>query len=205
MSSSGRQKEVRLIGLIFCQPNSRFAKDEIFPALDYFHCRSGEHVNFYFAGYCKAYEARAGDVMVITPANGPGWVFNAKAFNNFRQHLEHTTTWRYSGGSDFVLANARFDSNRNEAYLDFQSALSITFERLQHDGALANVGILFEKVFKHAETCDGTDPTWGFSDNAGKTAIGSAFKSLIVSVLPAPFRQDAKEAFHFVSKDLSRW
>ena len=204
MSSSGRQRDVRLVGLVFCQPHSKFTTDEILPALRYFHRRSGEHVNFYFAGYYEAMEAPAGEVMAVPPAEGPGWVFSAQAFDNFRQELQRTTSWRYSGGSDFVLANARYDTERDLAYLDFRSALSITFERLKHDGALADVGILFERIFAYAESCDGADPTWGFSDREGKSLVGSALKNLVVSVLPAPLRQDAKTAFHFVTTDLKQ-
>jgi len=204
MSPSGRRRDVRLVGLVFCQPHSKFTTDEILPALRYFHRRSGEHVNFYFAGYYEAWEALAGDVMVVPPAEGPGWAFSPVAFDKFRQKLQQTTSWRYSGGSDFILANARFDTNRDSAYLDFSSALSITFERLKHDGALADVGILFERIFSYAESCDGVDPTWGFSDSEGKSLVGSSLKNLVVSILPTPLRQDAKTAFHFVSTDLRR-
>lgn len=204
MSPSGRQRDVRLVGLVFCQPHSKFTKDEILPGLRYFHRRSGEHVNFYFAGYYEAWEAPPGDVMAVQPADGPGWVFSANAFDAFREELQRATTWQYSGGSDFILANARFDTERNEAYLDFSSALSITFERLKHDGALSDAGILFERIFAYAESCDGIDPTWGFSDREGRTLVGRALKSLVVSVLPTPLRQEAKTAFHFVSTDLKR-
>lgn len=204
MSSSGRNHDVRLIGLVFCQPHSKFAKDEILPALRYFHLRSGEHVNFYFAGYYEAFEARQGDVMAAPPADGPGWGFSAEAFDAFRQELHRATTWRYSGASDFILVNARFDAERDEAYLDFSSALSITFERLKHDGALSDVGVLFERIFSYAESCVGNDPTWGFSDLQGGILVGSALKSLVISVLPTPLRQDVKAAFNFVSSNLKR-
>lgn len=204
MSPGEQGKKVRLVGVMFCQPHSKFAKDEILLGLRYFHYRSGEHVNFYFAGYGQGYEAPPGDILAVAPAEGPGWVFSARAFNDFRAELERRTTWRYSGGSELVLANARFDADRNLAYLDFSSALAITLERLKYDGAPADVGIVFERIFAYAESCDGTDPTWGFSDQAAKTLVGSALKSLFISVLPSPLRQDAKAAFHFVSTDFQR-
>jgi hypothetical protein len=179
MSSEGRQRDVRLGGLVFCQPHSKFAKDEILPALRYFDCRSGQHVNFYFPGYAKGWEAPAGDVMALAPTDGPGWIFNAQSFNEFRDTLQKQINWQYSGGSELILANARYDSERKVAWLDFSSALCITFERLKHDGALSDVEILFERIFQYAEKCDGIDPTWGFSDQEGKTSIGHAFKNLV--------------------------
>lgn len=204
MSPSGRQRDVRLVGLVFCQPHSEFAKNELLPALGYFNQRSGEHVNFYFAGYVQTSEASPGYVMAIPPADGPGWAFSARAFNGFREELQRMTTWRYSGGSDFVLTNARFDIGSKVAYLDLSSALSITFERLKVDGAPFSVGMLFERIFDYADTCDGLDPAWGFSNHQGKRLVASALKSLVISVLPAPLRQDARTAFHFVSTHLKR-
>jgi hypothetical protein len=41
-------RRVRLVGLVFCRPQARLAREEIIPSLPYFHCRSGEHCNFYF-------------------------------------------------------------------------------------------------------------------------------------------------------------
>jgi len=88
--------------------------------------------------------------------------------------------------------------------LDFDSALSITLERLKHDGALADVGILFERIFAYGEAYQGSDPTWGFSDREGKTLVASALRNVVLSILPKPLREDAKTAFHFVSKSLGR-
>jgi len=84
MSASGRNRGVKLVGLIFCQPHTKFSKDEILPGLRYFHYRSGERVNFYFPGYGEGFEAKPGEIMAVPPADGPGWVFNAQTFEQFR-------------------------------------------------------------------------------------------------------------------------
>lgn len=204
MSPRSRHSDVRLVGLVFCQPHSKFAKEEILPALRYFNLRSGERVNFYFAGYRQGNEAPPGDVMAVPPTDMPGWVFSARDFNGFREFLEKTTNWKYGGGSELVLANSHYDSELDDVYLDFKSAICISFERLKHDGALPDVGILFEEIFRYAETCNAVDPTWGFSDHAAQNLMGNALKSLVVSVLPKAFSQNAKTAFHFVSSNLGR-
>jgi len=198
-----RKRDVRLVGLVFCQPHSSFAKNEILPALPYFDDRSGERVNFYFAGYCKKIEVQVNNIVGVPLVDFPDWAFSAKAFNDFRQNLERKTAWKYSGATDFILANARYESERGKAFLDFSSAISITLEKLEHDGSLTNVGMLFERVFSYAETCTGDDPTWGFSDQEGKKIVGGALKNLVVSVLPKSIQQGAKDAIHFVSNDLS--
>ncbi len=203
MSPAGKHKDVRLVGLVFCQPYAKLAKEEILPALRYFHRRSGQHVNFYFPGYYAGWEAPPGDIMAAVPADGPGWIFSADAFDDFRRELENSTAWKYSGGTDFILANAKFDREQDTAYLDLSSALSINFEQLQRDGALQSVGMLFESIFSYAESCDGTDPAWGFSDKMGGNLIASSIKNLVVSVLPSAVQPNAKGAFHFVSKDLA--
>ena len=64
MSASGRNRGVKLVGLIFCQPHTKFSKDEILPGLRYFHYRSGERVNFYFPGYGEGFEAKPGEILV---------------------------------------------------------------------------------------------------------------------------------------------
>jgi hypothetical protein len=175
------------------------------PALPYFNFRSGEHVNFYFAGYAQSQDAPAGFVIAIPSiAAKPGWAFSAKAFNEFRSELHNTTTWRYSGDSELILANARYDAKRDSAFVDFSSALSITLEKLEYDGALSNAGMLFERILAYAETCKADDPTWGFSDAMGMNVAGSALKNLFISILPAPLRKNAAVAFNFTSKDMGK-
>jgi hypothetical protein len=204
MSPRGHNQRVRLVGIMFCQPHSKFTKEEILPALRYFHFRSGEHVNFYFAGYGQGFDPSPGQVMALSPAEGPGWIFDAEAFNDVRGELERRTTWRYGGGSELLLANAHFDVEKNSSALDFTSAVSISFERLKHDGALPDVGILFERIFRYAEGCSGDDATWGFSDQEAGKLVGNALKNLVLSTLPSALRQDAKTAFHLVTHNFKR-
>ncbi|NHN38049.1 hypothetical protein G8764_12135 [Pseudomaricurvus alcaniphilus] len=37
---------VRMVGLLFTRPDSNLAQQEIIPGLDYFHVRSGNHIDF---------------------------------------------------------------------------------------------------------------------------------------------------------------
>lgn len=41
----------RMVGIVFARPNSPLARSEIIPQLNDWHFRSGDHIDFYFAGY----------------------------------------------------------------------------------------------------------------------------------------------------------
>jgi hypothetical protein len=44
-------QSVRMLGFLFVRLDSPLAKKEIIPSLEFFHERSGEHVDFYCPGY----------------------------------------------------------------------------------------------------------------------------------------------------------
>ena len=44
-------KRVRMVGIVFARPNSPLAKSEIIPQIADWHFRSGNHIDFFFAGY----------------------------------------------------------------------------------------------------------------------------------------------------------
>ena len=83
MAPASTDRNMHLVGIMFCQPYSRFAKEAVLPGLRYFHYRSGEHVNFYFAGYRQDYEAAPGEILALALDDGPGWVFSASSLNAF--------------------------------------------------------------------------------------------------------------------------
>src|SRR5437667_457455 len=55
----GPNKKVRMVGLLFARPDVPLAQVEVVPNLDYFHYRSGKHIDFFCAGY-DGYTGRAG-------------------------------------------------------------------------------------------------------------------------------------------------
>ena len=61
----------------------------------------------------------------------------------------------------------------------------------------------FERIFRYAENQDGLDPTWGFSDQEGKRVVGSALKSMLISLMPKGLQEDTRRAFHFAVADVS--
>lgn len=131
----------RIVGLVFCQLNSQIGREEILPSIDYFNFRSGNNVNFYFLGYHRS--------------TGPdkAWGFDAADFNECRKGMEASSKWRYSGGTDLILANVKFDAATGFASANLASIECFTFEVLKHAGVLPNVGMFFEKIFQFCEEC----------------------------------------------------
>lgn len=192
---------VRLIGIVFCRPQASLARDQIIPSLGYFHYRSGEHTNFYFAGYRQGSQPGPGEMRVDAHFDHPGWIFSERDFDNFRREVEGSSRWRYSGGTDLILINAAKQVATNPK-LDLTSAISVNLEQLKEDGALIETAMLFEQIFRYAETHGANDPTWGFSDSVGIRTAKVALRSLFFSVLPEALRGDAVKATHFVVQDL---
>jgi hypothetical protein len=184
-----------MVGLLFARPKSPFAASEIIPSFRYHHQRSGSHIDFYCAGFRPGWEVSTMSDQEISE------FYSDDEFDWFRRDIEQRCKWRYSGGADLLLTNAQFDGRNAE--LDFSSAISADLVKMKADGAFSSVDSFFETIFRYAENQDGTDPTWGFSDQAGKSVAGSALKSMLISLLPKGLQQDAKRAFYFAVSDLN--
>ncbi len=87
------------------------------------------------------------------------WVFSDKLFNNFQNEICSRTRWKPSGESDLILANAKYDPDRQKAHIDFSSAIMCPLDRMKRDGAIVSVENFFEKIFLYAENASGDDPT----------------------------------------------
>jgi hypothetical protein len=181
-----------MTGLLFARPESPLAKSEIMPNMSYFNHRSGNHIDVFMAGYLQ----------VSGTITDGALEFSVPNFDEFRQEIESMTRWRYSGGVDLVLTNARLDEERGGAFLDFSSAIAINLDDAKRIGAIDTVEMFFEKIFRYAETQSGDDPTWGFSDQAGLRAAGSALIALVLSLLPASIQQEITKTAKFCVSDI---
>jgi hypothetical protein len=178
--SANPKRNVRLLGLIFCRPDNKLAREEILPSLAYYHDRSRKNIDFYFAGFDKGTTHESADIIVSSgiPAK-PEWAFKLKSFDEFREEIEKHTRWHYSGGSDFILVNCCYDE-KGEPHLDYDSAVILTLEALRQQGWLPDVGMFFEKIFRHCEQFERNDEAWGHGLDA---VPGSALIELCESFL----------------------
>ncbi|OHB79849.1 MAG: hypothetical protein A2Z25_03655 [Planctomycetes bacterium RBG_16_55_9] len=194
------ETSTRMVGLLFAPPEVELARDEIVPSLDYFHHRSGNHIDFFCAGYNR-YGFTPGERPVTNEE--PPWTFSLDAYRRFQREIERLSRWRYSGEADLLLINARRGKDDGLATIDFGSAIVCDLERMIRDGAIHTVRRFFEDIFRFAKETKSPDPTWGFSDKMGTRTAGSALKRVILSLLPKDLGDDYKRAEHFAIRDVS--
>lgn len=192
---------VRLVGIVFAPLGSELVCDQVLPRLQDYHYRSGDNIDFFFAGY-----GRGGDAPGYRPvpdAPDDCWLYNAAMFDEFRRDFEARTKWQYGGGCELLLCNAIYDENSKIAGLDFSSTVVCDLGRMIADGAIENVESFFEKVFRYAESTTGTDPAWGLSDAMGISGVRSILVRLILSLLPRELNKDVERLKHFAVRDVS--
>lgn len=187
---------VRMVGIVFARPNSPFAKNEIIPQLNDWHCRSAGYITFYFVGYSNLPCSKQGSIEVDIPGSSP-WLYNSEDFNEVRKEFESRSIWRYGGGCELILTNARFDNVSGTAELDFSSVVSCQLDDMKADQAFTSVERFFESIFRFAESSRHDDPTWGFSDSQGIRIAGKAIKRMVLSLLPKGLNDEYKKAEHF--------
>jgi len=60
--------------------------------------------------------------------------------------------------------------------------------------------MLFEEIFRYAESPDPDNPVFSFSDYMGRKIGKNALKRLFISILPKALQADAKAAFAYAVK-----
>jgi len=205
--------KVRMVGILFTRPVTNLAQDEIIPNLEYFHARTGENIDFFCAGFC-AYVPPASGVECVLDNTGQEvmlkdsnihWQFDNRGFDRFRRDIEVRTEnkWKYSGESDLILINAKYDLQTHTASLDFSSAIVLNLSKAIADKAILSTSELFEDIARFAESHSGDDPTWGYSDHRGKKIGKSVLLDVLMAILPESVRDRFRDSFHFYVRDLS--
>lgn len=192
----GPSKKVKMVGLLFARPSLPLVQAEIVPNLDYFHYRSGAHIDIFCAGY-DGYtgrdEADGYKPVVVDKNDGLKWGFSEAAFIQLVDEIEAISSWRYSGDPDLVLTNARYDPAKRAAYLDFGQRVQCRLQRMKDIGAITSVPSLIEDIIRYADNADGEDPTWGFSDSQ----VPDALKRFVWAILPKSLSKEAERLAHF--------
>ena len=191
---------IRMVGLLFAPAEVRLAREEIVPSLEYFHHRSGNHIDFFCGGYSR-FGFTPGEKPVTD--DDPPWMFSHELFDRFRRDIERRSRWHYSGEADLLLMNGRCATDCKTATLDFSSTIVCDLDRMIRDKAIHSVRRFFEDVLRFAEEVRTPDPTWGFSDSMGSHVAGSALKRIILSLLPKDLGADYYRAENFAIRDVS--
>jgi hypothetical protein len=208
-------KDVNLTGIVFARPTNRFARREILPHINYWHVRSGRATDLFFPGYADKYHDlsyRYEDFKNATEVDGQKWYFSDHAFADVVQEIESRSSWRYSGGTELIIVNARFGARtyangkiREGASLDLSSAIAIDLESAAKDKAFRDVTELIEGLFEFCNNLNTAEdnPCWAFSDRHGFRIVKSSLKEWLIDWLPKALRPEAKKAFYFAARDIS--
>ena len=198
----GPNKKVRMVGLLFARSDVPLAEVEVVPNLDYFHYRSGKHIDFFCAGY-DGYTGRdeTEGYRKINKEPELKWGFSERMFIRFMEDIEARSPWKYSGDCDLILANAHYDATKREVRIDLKHHVQYKLKQMKDIGAINSVTSFFEDIVRYAEHADGEDPTWGFSDAQGAKLAGSALRRFILALLPKDLGKDAERAAHFAVID----
>jgi len=116
----------RIVCLLFLDPfNDDLMGNYISHRFDYFHERTGKHVDFFCPGYNKHSERRG---------------FVTKDFVDFINEFERITNWRYYGGTNLLLI--RYSGHQ----LHFDSVYDINFTRMLLDGLIKDHRHFIEEI-----------------------------------------------------------
>jgi hypothetical protein len=180
------ERRVRLFAFVLGRPDNKVVKDEILPRLDYWHHRSGTAVDF----VCLGFSERSDE----TP--------DGRAFAQIVRMLERHFSWKYSGETDLLVFNGRYDTLSGQAVFDLTQGVALTLERALEAKAISSVGALMEDLFRVTEAHRGDNPAWAFSDSQGLRIAGSGLKNLLLAFLPNWARDDVAKGLHFHVRDL---
>lgn len=154
LNESRFSKQVKLVGILFSQPETQLSKVEIIPHLEYFHHRSGNAVHFFCGGY-GAYlpPDEYPDKIPVTKISRAQWYFSSNLFNQLRGEIEKRTTWHYSGGTDILIFDIKKLRGNKEVVIKDVALFSL--EEMKHNGIIHSVREFFEEIFRFAENYEG--------------------------------------------------
>lgn len=195
-------KKHTIIGVLFCQPQTKFVQDEILNSLNYLHHRSGDNINFFCCGYGAYFPPE--EENIVTTIDNVKWSFSDKYFVQVIEEFEKLTNWNYSGETDFLLLDLIPSVDKDT--LNIKNAIVCNLEQMQKDGAFSSVRKFFEdmiRLFSNPEKRN----TLAYSDmntiNIGKSfLIDSVIENLPIKVNKLYTKY--KEAKHFAIKDITK-
>ena len=145
-------KRHNFIGVLFCNPNTTFCKNEILPHLNYFHHRSGKYINIFCCGYGAYWpEELYRDTQVVATIDGTEWLYSDKALISVISEFESTTKWRYSGENELLLLDI---SPSTDTSLNINSAIVCNLETMNRDQAFTSVRSFFEGIIRYSATVE---------------------------------------------------
>jgi len=192
-------KRHNFIGVMFCNPNTTFCKNEILLHLNYFHHRSGKYINFFCCGYGAYWpEGRYKDQQVVASIDGTAWSYSNQAFVSVLCEFEKTTKWKYSGENELLLLDV---SPSRDDKLNINSAIVCNLEAMNRDKAFTSVRSFFEDIIRYSVTGKNANG-WQFSDRKGGEVAKNYLKETVLSLLPKTLQDTYKKAENYAIRQI---
>ncbi|MFA5321762.1 MAG: hypothetical protein WC373_03745 [Smithella sp.] len=192
-------KRHTFIGVMFCNPNTTFCKNEILSRLNYFHHRSGKHINFFCCGYGAYWpEGLYKDQQPAASIDGTAWCYSDEALVSVLSEFENNTKWHYSGENELLLLDV---SPSIDDKLNINSAIVCNLETMNRDQAFTSVRSFFEDIIRYAST-DKNVNGWQFSDRKGGEVAKNFLKEAILSLLPKTLQDTYKKAENYAVRQI---
>jgi hypothetical protein len=193
-------KRHNFIGVMFCNPNTTFCKNEILLHLNYFHHRSGKHINFFCCGYGAHWpEGLYQDQQVVASIGGTAWSYSDQALVSVLCEFEKDTKWRYSGENELLLLDV--SPSIIDDKLNINSAIVCNLETMNRDKAFTSVRSFFEDIIRYSATNKNANG-WQFSDRKGGEAAKSYLKEAVLSLLPKTLQETYKKAENYAVRQI---
>ncbi len=192
----------RIVGLLFCPLSGGTGSSQFFERLNYWHLRSGEYFDFFCAG-CGGYSMRADYPNAVEIPNGSDFLvyYSEKAFNDFRMDIQQVSRWEYSGDTDLLLLNTKYNQISKKIDLDFSTAIDLKLARMLNTDTIKSLPEFLEslcqKIEKKSETC-------AISDDFGVGVLTDIFGESLCGLLPKMASRLWRRGKHFATRNLSR-
>jgi len=197
------ERNSKLVGILFCHPESKMAKEEIIGYLPYFHLRSGEAVDFFCVGYGAYWpKDHYADQKSVVKIKETDWLFSEQAFSDVIDDLELNSQWKYSGETDLILVSAE-KSVEGKTQLNFKTAIVCNLEAMEKDKAFSSVRSFFTDLFRSAKKFSDQNEAWALSDAQGVNVAKNTIKGAVLSILPINLRENYKKAEHYAVKNIA--
>lgn len=204
---SGFESPTTPFGILLSRPELPLFAEQIAPHLNYLHHASGEHIDFFCAGYGRNWvpgeppyqDARKVQAITHTGWPSESWFFSDEAFVKLVRELQSVSKWVYNGESVLLILSSKLRRS-GVIDIDFSQTIAIPLEDAIGQKAIKSVHGFIQSIIRMAETNKGT---WDMSDKLGVKSLGSSILNELIERDPTGVGKAAKKASHFAVHDYS--
>jgi hypothetical protein len=200
--SEGVAGDRRIVGILFMRKGQKITDTEILPSLTYFNFRSGQ-TDFVLAGWKHEVNSKE-----------PGWHFDEMAFVKACDVINENTKWRYEGGTELLLFEARkgeektsgtkkHNTHSHSVYIDFSNALTLHLDTIMQKLS-EPPQVIFERIFSFSRNYMGDSPLQGLSFQEARVSAVAAVVQGVIGYLPKEVKEQLEYARQFGVKDISK-